>query len=181
MESDELMPHEVQLIKQKDVIQAVKSVRDRRMISLKEAKDIVDRFREKYAIEFWNERFGGGMGEASAEQTEFVMTLKQGYEDRIKSMQDHHQEFMAEFFKLQTENAELRKKLGIAEADDAVEVVDSNLNEEERALATDPNGGLIPAIRAYRERTQAGLRDAKDTVEAYLKWVGAKRPNGQLY
>ena len=43
----------------------------------------------------------------------------------------------------------------------------STLAEEVRRLADD--GRKIEAIKAHRELTGAGLRDAKDAVEAYLR------------
>ena len=48
---------------------------------------------------------------------------------------------------------------------------DPNLDEEEKALAnlwsSNPSS-KIQAIRHYRERTGAGLKEAKDAVEAYI-------------
>jgi hypothetical protein len=40
------------------------------------------------------------------------------------------------------------------------------LSSEERALAA--AGQKIPAIKAYRNRTGAGLKEAKDAVDAFL-------------
>jgi ribosomal protein L7/L12 len=43
----------------------------------------------------------------------------------------------------------------------------SALSPEVRALADDP-ARKIEAIKVYREQTGAGLKDAKDAVEAYI-------------
>lgn len=49
-------------------------------------------------------------------------------------------------------------------------VAEDELNEKEINLLGDGNTKM-PAIKAYRERTNVGLKDAKDKVEAYLKKV----------
>ena len=46
--------------------------------------------------------------------------------------------------------------------------LDPNLNAKEQELASDPKM-KIAAIKAYRDRTGAGLREAKDAVE---NWIG---------
>lgn len=52
--------------------------------------------------------------------------------------------------------------LGIAPADAVAE----RLSAEVRTLAD--GGDKIKAIKAYRDQTGAGLKDAKEAVEAYL-------------
>ena len=52
--------------------------------------------------------------------------------------------------------------LGIAPADPVAD----GLSAEARALAD--RGEKIMAIKAYRDQTGVGLKDAKDAVEAYL-------------
>jgi ribosomal protein L7/L12 len=54
-------------------------------------------------------------------------------------------------------------RLGIEYVDTAPE---NNLSEQVRDLAD--RGEKIPAIKAYREQTGAGLAEAKRVVEAYL-------------
>lgn len=44
---------------------------------------------------------------------------------------------------------------------------DPNLNENEMNLAR--NNDMIPAIRAYRERTGLGLKESKDAVQKWIK------------
>lgn len=54
------------------------------------------------------------------------------------------------------------KHLGIA----SIDAVADGLSAEVRALAD--RGEKIAAIKAYRESTGVGLKEAKDAVEAYL-------------
>ena len=55
-------------------------------------------------------------------------------------------------------------ELGVAYHDVAVRVP---LSEEVKALADDPRT-KIAAIKLHREQTGAGLKEAKDAVEAYV-------------
>jgi ribosomal protein L7/L12 len=47
------------------------------------------------------------------------------------------------------------------------------LTEEEQSVCFDGQPGKIAAIKAYRKRTGCGLKEAKDTVEA---WMAAHPP-----
>lgn len=49
------------------------------------------------------------------------------------------------------------------------------LNEEEKLLAEQKNHA-IPAIKAYRDRTGAGLKDAKDAVDTYRESLPSSSP-----
>ncbi len=59
-------------------------------------------------------------------------------------------------------------ELGLAYQEPAVF---GTLSDEVRALADDP-AKKIQAIKLYREQTGAGLKEAKDAVEAYLAGRG---------
>lgn len=55
---------------------------------------------------------------------------------------------------------------------DRIKNADPNLNDSEKGLAS--SGEKIQAIRAYRERTGNGLREAKDIVEKWMNENGIK-------
>ncbi len=53
-----------------------------------------------------------------------------------------------------------------------------NLNEQQRAAILNElmKGNKIEAIKLYREATGAGLKDAKDFIEALVAKVNQERP-----
>jgi hypothetical protein len=60
------------------------------------------------------------------------------------------------------------KHLGLEYTDSAILLP---LSDEVKALANDPRQ-KIQAIKAYREQTGVGLKEAKDAVEAYIAGHG---------
>src|SRR5262245_20800607 len=77
--------------------------------------------------------------------------------------------------------------LGLKEAKDAVEALerggDISVGQtgeacEREVIALVANGAKIQAIRLYRERTGAGLKEAKDAVEAMAAKHGIVAPGG---
>lgn len=78
--------------------------------------------------------------------------------------------------------SDLRAKLPphhLAELAPQLPVVRVELDDAEKAMAE--TGRKIPAIKAYRARTGAGLRDAKDAIDAYYaEWSskGGADPRG---
>ena len=151
------------LVQQGKKIDAIKLYRERTGVGLKEAKDAVEAMeagREPPPVETMN----------LAGEVEMAALVRQGRKiDAIKLYRE-------------------RTGMGLKEAKDAVEAMEAgqgppvvqtkDSSDQLEILSLLEQGQKLQAIKLYRERTGAGLAEAKETVERVATEHGITRPAG---